>query len=198
MPAQGNDIVARIEAFNDAGESDVSGTLVLLLGAPENWRDWIEAPLLHSIGQIIEALLNSGFKPEQIAEFAAAARNNNFSVPGSVRDPGSFIRDVDRLGFYQWAVSLGPQDGLAALAGRSAARGHKTVQSAKEGHEKVHGTKSEKEARWAKFASDCVEIARRNPLLSQTDVHKRVATANGVSARTVRRHTPPLRVLLRK
>lgn len=78
-----------------------------------------------------------------------------------------------------------------------AQRGRKIKTSASLGHAAVHGTREEKAARWGKYLSDCIDVARANPRLGMTAVRQTVAERNGVSLKTVARHTTDLADILK-
>lgn len=67
--------------------------------------------------------------------------------------------------------------------------GVKTVQGGRKGHEQVHGTEVEKQARWDNLQSKLNEIMTRSPRISLTQARKEVAQELDVSFSTVRRHT---------
>lgn len=68
---------------------------------------------------------------------------------------------------------------------QDAARGRKVLESARAGHEMVHGTQEQKEARWADYQKDYDELHTRNPNLSHTAVCKKVADKHGCCSKTV-------------
>lgn len=68
-------------------------------------------------------------------------------------------------------------------------RGHKFVQDARKGHEEVHGTGEQKNARWQQYQKDLERLLERSPQLSVTEGRRRVATNHGVSTKTVKRRT---------
>lgn len=71
-----------------------------------------------------------------------------------------------------------------------ALRGEKSVKAGRHGHEAVHGTEEEKQARWSRYQSDLIDILQKpNNHLSLTDARKKVAKEHGVSYGTVLRHT---------
>lgn len=67
--------------------------------------------------------------------------------------------------------------------GQDAARGIKAVQSAREGHEQVHGTEAKKTARWS--AQFTAFKNYRAQGLNITESERRAATECGVSPRTI-------------
>lgn len=68
-------------------------------------------------------------------------------------------------------------------------RGRKSINSAKKGHEVVHGSKVDKERRWAALQGALDKKMRKNPRLSLTQARKLVAKETQQSFSTVRRHT---------
>lgn len=70
------------------------------------------------------------------------------------------------------------------------ARGKKVLQAAQRGHSAVHGTKAEKETRWARYRA---EVKRQvDSGLTITSARKNTARKLGVSYRTVLNHTKNL------
>lgn len=64
------------------------------------------------------------------------------------------------------------------------ARGAKTIQSARGGHERVHGTKEAKEARWSEMYSDYLDALAKGRTKSRAQ--ELVGLKHGVSSRTIR------------
>lgn len=88
------------------------------------------------------------------------------------------IPSLDDVGTHAWAVS-------------HIRRGVRLLESAREGHEKVHGTAEEKEARWRRYAADHAEEVARG--ISKEAAYHTVAQNHGVSDRTIRRAVEKVR-----
>ncbi len=83
---------------------------------------------------------------------------------------------------------------LAAACGlephfRTLILGHKAIERGRAGHETVHGTKAEKEERWAKLQAAVDDLRKRNPALSKAAIRELVSKKTGVSISTLRRRT---------
>lgn len=96
------------------------------------------------------------------------------------------------------AVLLGSEKGLGLLAGPDAVRGRKVLDGVLYAHEQAHGTKQEKENRWAQYYADCVEVKHQHPHWRLTAVRQEVADKHGVNLKTIERHTPTLRAIFNK
>ena len=79
-------------------------------------------------------------------------------------------------------------------------RGQKVLDSAKAGHEAVHGTLAEKEAKKLEIQNKCKNIATLNPSWKLTAIRQEAADnlGDGYSFKTVQRATPDLKTLLNK
>ena len=93
---------------------------------------------------------------------------------------------------YMAAFATGQVQGqqyVLAVLGPHATRGRKSMLSAKQGHAVIHGTREQKEARWAQYQTDVNAYHIRFPALSHLDLCDRVANDHGVHRDTVRKHT---------
>lgn len=82
------------------------------------------------------------------------------------------IPSLDDVGTHAWAVP-------------HIRRGVRLLESAREGHERVHGTAKEKAARWRRYAADHAEEIARG--ISKEAAYHTVAQNHNVSDRTIRR-----------
>lgn len=70
--------------------------------------------------------------------------------------------------------------------------GKKIKTNAKKGHEQVHGTPEEKQARWKKYKDAYLEKKAQEPSWTTTNVRVSVAREFRVSYKTIERHTKNL------
>ena len=73
--------------------------------------------------------------------------------------------------------------------GPDAGRGRKVIDGASRGHQIVHGTKEEKERRYAQYQNAVNKQYKENPRRSDTSIAKKVAEDFGVTYKTILRHT---------
>lgn len=97
---------------------------------------------------------------------------------------------TDRQDLYRYGVALGMAlERLRVwLDSTAVKRGRKVQKGAQDGHEAVHGTREEKEARWAGFRALYDTIKARNPYLLHSDLVRLTAKQAGVSEATIKRH----------
>ena len=85
------------------------------------------------------------------------------------------------------AVQAAEAARLAAYA-QDRLRGQRVLQAAKDGHTAVHGTLTQRQARYAQYQATVDEIHRKNPRLSWTELSNRAGRVHGCAGRTIRRH----------
>ena len=68
-------------------------------------------------------------------------------------------------------------------------RGQKSINSAKKGHEAVHGSDEEKQARWKKYQDDLEQAHIDHPTWGIMALRETVAELNCVSSKTIQNHT---------
>jgi len=68
-------------------------------------------------------------------------------------------------------------------------RGEKVLAGAKSAHEETHGTAEQKKQRWQQYQDECIELKENNSYLGITEIRRKIAKKNGVSYKTVLRHT---------
>lgn len=68
-------------------------------------------------------------------------------------------------------------------------RGEKTLHHARTGHERAHGTSTEKQKRWQEYREALEKQLERRPNLSVTEARRRVAESYGVSLKTIVKRT---------
>lgn len=152
----------------------------------------METPSMRTLEEIFQLFLD---------EINSVARQSGISAAVLAR---SYVPDEPRsiyLGDVASSEELMPDDPEAiALKARLAVwllkanhnttrRGYKTLHSAKIGHEKTHGSKEEKAAKWDKYQIKVDELRQSHPRWSWTEVQRHAANHFGVCEKTIFRHT---------
>lgn len=88
-------------------------------------------------------------------------------------------RLVERAAARMWAEGLRPD----------IERGRKVLDGTREGHVAVHGSATDKAARWCDLQARLNSVLERRPRLSLTAARRIVASETGYSYRTVQRRT---------
>lgn len=77
-------------------------------------------------------------------------------------------------------------------------RGKKVLGGVLHAHEIAHGTKEEKEKRWRAYFEKCMQAKSEKPHWNLTAVRKKVADDEGVSLKTIERHTRELVLIFKE
>lgn len=185
-----------VEAFSRYFANEelaINKVLNLIIGEIPNW---VPKPSISSANRSIQYLFNLGLSEKDIAQYVKEARSDELSYPGEIIDSAAFTMQVYELAKLADSVALGDRAGLMSLAGADAVRGKKILESARAGHEAVHGTKREKEERKVKIIAECRLVGKLNKTWGLTTIRTQVAENLKISAKTVQRATPHLKDLL--
>jgi hypothetical protein len=177
---------ARIEAFLEREDKNADDAInVLYPGLP----DWIPEPNLIRLRAVLKRLL-SEVSIETIEEHAKAyGEDDHPPYPGIIQDVRLFIDDIGYLAHLAYAINIGETAGLKELAGRSAAHGRKISKNIQKVHEDKHGTKEEKETRWAEYQAALEDTHRKHPTWKVGACQDEVANCLGVCKKTIQRNT---------
>ncbi|HAR45709.1 MAG TPA: hypothetical protein DCS05_05920 [Nitrospiraceae bacterium] len=143
----------------------------------------------------IEELMNY-FRLEQDNKFVADGNGNVIVYLLEPTNPNlaKYGDDILHLVSLYKCVREGRDVGLKRQLGESlykdVDRGARVIGGSKAGHEAIHGTQAQKEARWAKQQAEVDRIYGAHPKWSWAEIKRHVAKTFGISTRTIHRHVP--------